>query len=74
MKQYIPKKPTKRGYKLWALCDAHNGYMYNIDVYCGAAQGVAEHRLGEAVVRNMAETVLGKGHFLSLISTSPLYP
>ena len=41
--QYIPNKPTKHGYKVWALRDAHNGYMYNFDVYCEAAQGAAEH-------------------------------
>ena len=75
MKQYIPNKPNKpnkRGYKVWALCDAHNGYMYNFDVYCGAAQGTAEHRLDQAVVQNTAETVLDKGHFLFFDTTSPL--
>ena len=27
MKQYMPLKPTKRGYKLWCLSDSHNGFV-----------------------------------------------
>ena len=64
MKQYVLKKATKRGCKVRALCDAHNGYLYNFNVYCGATQGAAEYRLGEAVVQNMSEHLLGKGHFV----------
>ena len=51
MKQYCPMKPTKRGYKVWVLSDAHTGYMYNFAVYCGAMPGVTEHGLGASVVR-----------------------
>ena len=29
MKQYMPQKTVKRGYKVWCLCDAINGYVYN---------------------------------------------
>ena len=25
MKQYMPKKPIKRGFKVWTIADAHNG-------------------------------------------------
>jgi hypothetical protein len=39
MKQYMPLKPIKRGYKCWCLWDSTNGYMYNIDVYTGATVG-----------------------------------
>lgn len=35
-KQYMPDKPEKWGIKLWKLCDSH-GFMYNFDVYTGAA-------------------------------------
>lgn len=75
MKQYCPMKPTKRGYKVWALSDAHTGYMYNFAVYCGATSGVTEHGLGASVVRTMTEPVLEKGHFLffdNYFSTVPL--
>ena len=64
MKQYCPMKPTKRGYKVWALSDSHTGYMYNFAIYCGATPGVTEHGLGASVVRTMTEPVLEKGHFL----------
>ena len=33
MKQFMPMKPTKRGYKAWCLCDPHNGLTYNVDSY-----------------------------------------
>ena len=28
MKQYMPKKPTKRGFKVWVRGDSSNGYVY----------------------------------------------
>ncbi len=57
-------KPTKRGYKVWALSDAHTEYMYNFANYCGATPGVTVHGLGASVVRTMTEPVLEKGHCL----------
>ena len=46
MKQYMPLKPTKRGYKVWCLCDAANGYVYNFEVYTGASTSKMEDGLG----------------------------
>ena len=37
LKQYMPMKPTKRGYKIWCLCDSNNGYLSNFEVYTGAS-------------------------------------
>ena len=37
MKQYLPMKPVKRGFKVWAMADALNGYLYDFNVYTGAA-------------------------------------
>lgn len=34
LKQYIPDKPIKRGYKVWTLADAH-GYVCQFQVYEG---------------------------------------
>lgn len=34
LKQYIPSKPHKWGYKVFALCDS-NGIMYNFQGYAG---------------------------------------
>ena len=36
MKQYMPMKPVKHGFKVWAMADALNGYVYNLNVYTGA--------------------------------------
>ena len=36
MKQYLPLKPVKRGFKVWALADSLNGYLYDFNVYTGA--------------------------------------
>jgi hypothetical protein len=41
MKQYLPLKPVKRGFKVWAMADALNGYLYDFNVYTGAT-GVRE--------------------------------
>ena len=35
LKQYIPKKPIKRGFKIWCLCDANGGYMQEFQIYTG---------------------------------------
>jgi hypothetical protein len=36
IKQYLPLKPVKRGFKVWAMADALNGYLYDFNVYTGA--------------------------------------
>ena len=33
--QYMPKKPVKRGFKVWMLADAHAGYVSGFEVYTG---------------------------------------
>ena len=35
MKQYLPKKPVKRGFKIWVRADSHNGYMCEFECYTG---------------------------------------
>ena len=62
MKQYMPLKPIKRGYKVWCLCNAKNGYAYNIQVYTGASSGSNEDTLGSRVVKNMVSPIKGRGH------------
>ena len=39
MKQYMPKKPVKRGFKVWVRADAVSGYVSEIDVYTGKVTG-----------------------------------
>ena len=54
MKQYSPLKPVKRGFKVWAIADAWNGYMD--DLYTGATGG-REIALGEKVVLKLSDYV-----------------
>ena len=35
VKQYLPLKPIKRGYKVWCLCDPITVYLFNYQIYLG---------------------------------------
>ncbi len=35
LKQYMPKKPIKRGFKIWCLSDANGGYLEEFKIYTG---------------------------------------
>ena len=35
LKQYLPNKPIKRGFKIWCLCDANGGYLQAFQIYTG---------------------------------------
>ena len=63
LKQYVPLKPVKRGFKVWAMADASNSYMYDFNVYTGAT-GERETGLGEKVVLTLAESIKGENHQL----------
>ena len=63
MKQYLPLKPVKRGFKVWAMADSLNGYLYDFNVYTGAT-AERETALGEKVVLTLSESVKGKHHQL----------
>ena len=64
--QYMPKKPTKWGIKVWVCCDARTGYIYSFDVYTGADPSIAKSSNGQAydVVMNLLSSLFGKGHIL----------
>ena len=61
MKQYLPMKPVKRGFKVWVRADAVNGFCCDFDVYVGkASDGVTrEVGLGESVVLKLSEPLCG---------------
>jgi len=50
MKQCMPMKPVKRGYKLWCLSDSNNGYVIKFDIYTGKCKATSDFTLGERVV------------------------
>ena len=38
LKQYMPKKPIKRGINVWVLGDSNNGYFSRFEVYSGRGE------------------------------------
>ena len=52
MKQYVPKKPIKRGFKVWTRADSKNGFVSEFQVYVGKKKEV-ERRLGARVVKDL---------------------
>ncbi|CAK1582657.1 unnamed protein product [Parnassius mnemosyne] len=64
LKQYLPMKPIKRGYKLWCLAD-QRGYIKKIQIYQGKdeemSSNFSKYSLGERVVLELTEQEWGKG-------------
>lgn len=63
IKQYLPKKPIKRGYKVWCLAD-QSGYLYRFQIYTGKVGDKAEKNLGERVVKDLMRGLEHKNHRL----------
>ena len=62
MKQYMPMKPTKRGFKMWNGCDAHNGLTLVHQPYTGSVQGQTQG--GPSIVKSVASSLMDENHFL----------
>ena len=54
MKQYLPKKPLKRGFKIWMRGDSINGYISELEVYTGKQGDGVEVGLGRKVVEALS--------------------
>lgn len=65
LKQYLPKKPIKRGYKVWMLCDK-SGYCLKFEIYTGKTDENAkkEASLGSRVVTKLMQGLEKKNHKL----------
>lgn len=63
IKQYMPLKPIKRGYKVWMRCD-ESGYCNQFQIYTGRIGDLAEKELGARVVKDLTRDLVGKGHHL----------
>lgn len=63
IKQYMPKKPTKWGYKAWCLADSETGYICNFDIYTGKSENHQTHQglLGERIVLQLTTNIDNKG-------------
>ena len=64
LKQYMPNKSIKRGYKIWYRCDSRNGYTCCFQVYTGKVGETSEKNLGARVVTDLSKGVLNKGFHL----------
>lgn len=53
LKQYMPLKPVKRGYKVWCLADSLTGFVLKFDIYSGKTDTSDDLGLGERVVLNL---------------------
>lgn len=60
MKQYMPLKPIKRGYKVWCRCDSYTGYLYEFYLYTGKSETGTEEGLGYKVVKTLTEKLIDK--------------
>ena len=63
LKQYMPKKTIKRGFKVWVRADSHNGYICDVDVYTGKEDSV-ETALGSKVVKKLSQQLVGGNYHL----------
>ena len=68
LKQYLPLKPIKRGFKVWVRADSINGYMCDFEVYTGK-DGSPEQHLGSKVV-DITSTLTIFFHLWSYLTTS----
>lgn len=69
IKQYLPKKHIKRGYKVWVLADK-TGYCYKFSIYTGKTGDAVQTALGETVVKTLCRGLEQKNHKIFLIIIS----
>ena len=55
LKQYMPKKPVRRGFKVWMRAEAVNGYVSGFEVYTGKKSDSVEKGLGATVVKTLSD-------------------
>lgn len=64
LKQYMPKKPIKRGFKVFCRCDSRNGYSCSFQLYTGKVGQATETNLGARVIKDLSEAIRGKNYHL----------
>ena len=60
LKQYLPLKPIKRGFKVWVLADSVTGYASKFEVYTGKKGNAVEEKLGEEAIKSLQRKVMYK--------------
>jgi len=61
-RQYIKSKRHRFGMKVWALCDASSGYIYNFNFYVGKEDESSSKNLSEKVVLNLLKDLNSSNH------------
>lgn len=68
LKQYMPMKPIKRGYKIWCLADSKNGFISNFEVYTGKSstpiQDFNNYQMCERVVLELCQPFFSTGRII----------
>ena len=54
---YIKGKPHKYGIKIFEICEAKIGYIYNLEVYTGAHPTNSEHNMVFSVVDRLCDEI-----------------
>ena len=70
--QYMPKKPTKWGIKVWVCADAKTAYITTFSIYTGKTNDIGKG-LAYRVVMNLLHDYLGKHYkvYFDNFYTSP---
>ena len=63
MKQYLPLKPIKHGFKVWVRADSEIGYISDFEVYTGKSDA-PEKYVGEKVVKNLSWPLVGGNYHI----------
>lgn len=59
LKQYMPAKPIKRGFKVWVRADSVTGYVYEFKIYTGKNDdNTPELGLGANVVKSLSKSLI----------------
>lgn len=61
LRQYMPLKPIKRGYKVWIRA-GESGYVHQFQIYVGKTGDDVEKSLGSRVVKDLTRSLVGKYH------------
>jgi len=59
-RQYMPKKPSKYGIKIWMMCDCATKYMMNVKVYVGKENNEIVRGLASDVVCILVQPISGQ--------------
>jgi hypothetical protein len=59
---FVRGKPQKYGIKIFELCEAKSGYIYNLEIYTGTHPTNSEHNMAFSVVDRLCNKMKWKGH------------